>query len=100
MLRLIAILFFQLIFVLATSCDDNSGGMNSCVDCYQNVFTCKINGVDWSPYCIPDRLFGSNSINTQYYNEPPFFEILATNVKLSNGFHLISRTTFKSSDSI
>ncbi|NOT36833.1 MAG: hypothetical protein HOP11_05605 [Saprospiraceae bacterium] len=61
-------LFSSILSILfLTCCDKNSSGMEPCNNCHTNIFQCKINGVDWKPDCIPDPLFGCNSIETQYY---------------------------------
>ena len=38
-----------------------------CEGCYTEVFRCKIDGVDFEPYCKSGPLFGCSAIDCQYY---------------------------------
>lgn len=33
----------------------------------KDIFRCKVNGVEWTPNCISDPLFGCDAVDCQYY---------------------------------
>ncbi|NOT36831.1 MAG: hypothetical protein HOP11_05595, partial [Saprospiraceae bacterium] len=82
-----------------TCCDKNSGGMDPCDNCHTNIFKCKINGVDWKSDCIPDPLFGCNSISLTFDNNSNDLEIIGSNDKLKNVIKLSSRSIIMNSKS-
>lgn len=87
--------YFSLSIFLISCCGDSE----PCTDCHTNIFTCKINGVDWKPDCIPDPLFGCNSIETQYYLNTNWLGINCINDFDKISFALYSEN-IKNSDSI
>ena len=47
---------------------------------HQDIFRCKVNGVEWTPNCISDPLFGCDAVDCQYYwKDTKTFEIGAVN---------------------
>ncbi len=44
-------------------------------DEHKNIFRCKVNGVEWTPHCISDPLFGCDAVDCQYYKEDKSIEI-------------------------
>lgn len=36
-------------------------------DYHKDIFRCKVNGVEWTPHCISDPLFGCDAVDCQYY---------------------------------
>ena len=50
-----------------------------CEGCYTEVFRCKIDGVDFLPYCKSGPLFGCSAINCQYYKGSGTIELVAFN---------------------
>ena len=48
---------------------------------HQDIFRCKVNGVEWTPNCISDPLFGCDAVDCQYYwKDTKTFEIGAVNI--------------------
>ena len=72
------------ILLLFTSCEKNDN--SACVDCYNNIIRCKINSVDWKPFCVGDLVFGCNPFQVQYYDDDKYFELHASNSKIPSGF--------------
>ncbi|MEZ5032899.1 MAG: hypothetical protein R2787_16035 [Saprospiraceae bacterium] len=47
---------------------------------HRDIFRCKVNGVEWTPNCISDPLFGCDAVDCQYYwKDTKTFEIGAVN---------------------
>lgn len=65
------------ILLLLSSCEKNNN--SACVDCYNNVIRCKINGVDWKPYCEGDLVFGCTPYKIQYYEDTKWFGYSCSN---------------------
>ncbi|HMW38776.1 MAG: hypothetical protein K1X68_05910 [Saprospiraceae bacterium] len=92
------LLVFSFLILFMFSCCQNE---DPCPTCFKDIVRCKVNGKEWVSNCASnDPLFGCNSIKTKYNNDPPFFEFLAFNDKLGDGFHLISRSSFKLLDTV
>ncbi|MCF8239087.1 MAG: hypothetical protein K9I85_13075 [Saprospiraceae bacterium] len=50
-------------------------------DYHKDIFRCKVNGVEWTPHCISDPLFGCDAVDCQYYwKDTKGFEISAVNI--------------------
>ncbi len=50
-------------------------------DYHKDIFRCKVNGVEWTPHCISDPLFGCDAVDCQYYwKDTKTFEISAVNI--------------------
>lgn len=48
---------------------------------HTDVFRCKVNGIEWTPNCISDPLFGCDAVDCQYYwKDTKGFEISAVNI--------------------
>ena len=76
------------ILLLLSSCEKDQ---KSCVDCYNNIFRCKINGVEWKPYCEGDLVFGCNPFNIQYYDDIKYMEIGVSNSLNMSGMRFLCR---------
>ena len=78
------------ILLLLSSCEKNNN--SACVDCYNNIVRCKINGVDWKPYCEGDLVFGCTPFQVQYYDDVKYFELHASNSIIPSGFVFVIRS--------
>jgi len=92
MKKIISIHPMFLLVLFFSSCDDNSGGINPCIDCHVNVFKCNINEMDWKPDCIPDPPFGCNSIRVTFDDQANDLEIVASNDHFNNTVRLNARS--------
>jgi len=52
-----------------------------CPTCPKTKFRCKIDGMDYTPYCEPDFIFGCTAVESQYYNDVKSLEIVSGNDK-------------------
>ena len=50
---------------LASSCQKDDPFSHE--EYHQDIFRCKVNGVEWTPNCISDPLFGCDAVDCQYY---------------------------------
>ena len=90
-------ILITIILLLLSSCEKNNN--SACVDCYNNIVRCKINGVDWKPYCEGDLVFGCTPYKIQYYEDTKYLEFGASNSKLNNGFGFVVRKLIDNSSS-
>ncbi|MBK7344915.1 MAG: hypothetical protein IPJ06_18555 [Saprospiraceae bacterium] len=65
------ILLLIALLSLASSCQKED--MHT--DEHKNIFRCKVNGVEWTPHCISDPLFGCDAVDCQYYKEDKSIQI-------------------------
>ncbi len=71
-------LFLIAILSLASSCQKEDPFTP---DGHVDEFRCKVNGVEWTPNCQSDPLFGCDAIDCQYYwKDTKGFEISAVNI--------------------
>ncbi len=68
-------------------------------DGHKNIFHCKVNGVEWTPHCISDPLFGCDAVDCQYYwKDTKSFEIIAINRTNDNStYQTMGFSKYKSS---
>ncbi len=64
-------IFFIALLWLASSCHKED---KLPTDRHENIFRCKVNGVEWTPHCISD-FFGCSAIDCQYYKVSGTIEI-------------------------
>ena len=63
---------------LASSCQKDDPFSHE--EYHLDIFRCKVNGVEWTPHCISDPLFGCDAVDCQYYwKDTKSFEISAVN---------------------
>ena len=73
------------ILSLATSCKKEDPFTP---DSHTDVFRCKVNGVEWTPNCISDPLFGCDAVDCQYYwKDTKGVEISAVNRSNDNSVY-------------
>ena len=77
------------ILLLLSSCQKNDN--SACVDCYNNIVRCKINGVDWKPYCEGDLVFGCTPIKISFYEDIGYLELIVQNSKDEKNLRIIAR---------
>jgi len=67
------------VFTLLSCCKKEDP--DPCPTCPKTEFRCKIDGMDYVPYCEPDIIFGCTATRAQYYNDTKSLEIVSGNDK-------------------
>jgi len=52
-----------------------------CPTCPKTEFRCKIDGMDYVPYCEPDIIFGCTATRAQYYSDTKVINLSSGNTK-------------------
>lgn len=74
-----SILLIAAILTLASSCQKEDPFTP---EGHVDVFRCKVNGVEWTPNCISDPLFGCDPVDCLYY--PPTQGVEFSVINISN----------------
>ena len=74
--------------------------LDPCEGCYTEVFRCKIDGVDFVPYCKSGPLFGCSAIDCQYYKKTKSIELVVYNSKTKLNVQVRARPIYIGGNSL